>query len=113
MSLRLFINTLNLIIHLFHHREEELPSAEELANKFLKRGKFKTDHTNTSWLFMFFAQHFTHEFFKTIYHKPAFSWGNHGVDVSHIYGQDVERQNKLRSFEDGKLKSQVKLINSI
>nr|AAF93168.1 cyclooxygenase [Gersemia fruticosa] len=87
--------------------KKELPPAEEVANKFLKRGKFKTDHTSTSWLFMFFAQHFTHEFFKTIYHSPAFTWGNHGVDVSHIYGQDMERQNKLRSFEDGKLKSQT------
>ena len=34
-----------------------------------------------------------------------------GWDVSHIYGQDIERQNKLRAFKDGKLKSQVRLDN--
>jgi prostaglandin-endoperoxide synthase 2 len=91
----------------FFSGKKVLPSAEEVANKFLKRQKFRTDHTNTSWLFMFFAQHFTHQFFKTVYHSPAFSWGNHGVDVSHIYGQGIARENKLRSFEGGKIKSQV------
>ena len=84
------------------------PTAEELAEKFLKRREFITDHMNTSLLFMFFAQHFTHQFFKRNINNPAFTWGRHGVDVSHIYGQGIERENKLRSFKDGKLKSQVR-----
>lgn len=62
---------------------------------------------NTSLLFVFFAQHFTHNFFKTTYDSPALTWGRQGVDVTHIYGQGVDRENKLRSFKDGKLKSQV------
>ena len=57
---------------------------------------------------MFFAQHFTHQFFTTVYGDPAFTWGRHGVVVSHIYGQGIERENKLRTFKDGKLKSQVR-----
>ena len=89
--------------------KKEPPSAEELAEKFLKRREFITDHTNTSLLFIFFAQHFTHEFFKTEYGSPGFTWGRHGVDVSHIYGQGVERESQLRTFKDGKLKSQVNL----
>ena len=89
--------------------KKELPSAEELAEKFLKRKEFRTDHMNTSLLFVFFAQHFTHEFFKTVYGNPAFTWGRHGVDVTHIYGQGVERENILRSFKDGNMKSQVRL----
>ena len=88
------------------------PSAEEVAEKFLKRREFITDHRNTSLLFVFFAQHFTHQFFKTEYGDPAFTWGHHGVDVSHIYGQGVERENRLRTFKDGKLKSQVSLACS-
>ena len=92
--------------------KKTLPSAEELAEKFLKRKEFITDHTNTSLLFMFFAQHFTHEFFKTEYHSPGFTWGRHGVDVSHIYGQGVERENQLRTFKDGKMKSQVLYTNT-
>ena len=84
------------------------PSAEELAERFLKRTEFITDPQNTSLLFTFFAQHFTHCFFKTDYPRdPGMQWGRHGVDSSHIYGQGVERESKLRTFKDGKMKSQV------
>ena len=84
------------------------PTPEELAEKFLKRREFVPDSANTSLLFMFFAQHFTHQFFKTEYKKhPGLTWGRQGIDVSHIYGQGVETENKLRTFKDGKLKSQV------
>ena len=83
------------------------PSPEEVGDKLLKRKEFKTDHMNTSLLYVFFAQHFTHNFFKTVYHKPSQTWGRHGIDVSHIYGQGVQRENILRSFKDGKLKSQA------
>ena len=84
------------------------PTPEELAEKFLKRREFIPDHMNTSLLFMFFAQHFTHQFFKTEYKKSAgLTWGRNGIDMSHIYGQGVETENILRTFKDGKLKSQV------
>ena len=87
------------------------PTPEELAEKFLKRQEFIPDHMNTSPLFIYFAQHFTHQFFKTEYKKsPGLTWGRHGIDVSHIYGQDIERENRLRTFKDGKLKSQVSHI---
>lgn len=29
------------------------------------------------------------------------------VDLNHIYGEELERQHKLRLFKDGKLKYQV------
>ena len=82
------------------------PTPEVLAEKFLKRRVFIPDHTNTSLLFMFFAQHFTHQFFKTEYEKsPGLTRGRNGIDVSHIilYGQGVERENILWTFKDGKL----------
>ncbi|MBN3302333.1 PGH2 synthase, partial [Amia calva] len=65
----------------------------------------------TSLMFAFFAQHFTHQFFKTDMKKgPSFTRGlGHGVDLSHIYGEGLERQYKLRLLKDGKLK--YKMIN--
>lgn len=32
----------------------------------------------------------------------------HQVDLNHIYGDNLERQHKLRLFKDGKLKYQVR-----
>ncbi len=80
-----------------------------MLEKFFKRREFSPCPENTSVLFAFFAQHFTHQFFKTDYYEKsaAHTWGHHGVDVSSLYGNDVERENWLRSFKDGKLKSQV------
>ena len=85
-----------------------LPSAEELTERFLKRTEFITDPHNTSLLFVFFAQHVTHCFFKTDYKTHSgMTWGQHAMDSSHIYGQGVDRENKLRTLKDGKMKSQV------
>ena len=62
---------------------------------------------NTSLLFMYFALHHSHIFLKTDFVNPWFTWGQQGVDVTHIYGQGLERENRLRSFKGGKLISQV------
>ncbi|XP_027010066.1 prostaglandin G/H synthase 2 [Tachysurus fulvidraco] len=89
--------------------KKELPDVKVLVEKFLIRRKFIPDPQRTSLMFAFFAQHFTHQFFKTDMKKgPAFTKAkNHGVDLNHIYGEDLERQHKLRLFKDGKLKYQV------
>ncbi|KAK1795618.1 hypothetical protein P4O66_001015 [Electrophorus voltai] len=87
----------------------ELPDVKILAEKLLLRRKFIPDPQRTSLMFAFFAQHFTHQFFKTDMKKgAAFTRAkNHGVDLSHIYGEELERQHKLRLFRDGKLRYQV------
>ncbi|KAF5894672.1 prostaglandin G/H synthase 2-like, partial [Clarias magur] len=89
--------------------KKELPDVKVVVEKFLLRRKFIPDPQRTSLMFAFFAQHFTHQFFKTDMKRgPAFTKGkNHGVDLSHIYGEELERQHKLRLFKDGKLKYQV------
>uniref|UniRef100_A0A8C2IMD0 Prostaglandin G/H synthase 2 n=1 Tax=Cyprinus carpio TaxID=7962 RepID=A0A8C2IMD0_CYPCA len=89
--------------------KKELPDVKLLAEKLLIRRKFIPDPQRTSLMFAFFAQHFTHQFFKTDMKKgPAFTSNlNHGVDLGHIYGQDLERQHKLRLFKDGKMRYQV------
>ncbi|KAG7316819.1 hypothetical protein KOW79_020360 [Hemibagrus wyckioides] len=89
--------------------KKELPDVKVLMEKFLLRRKFIPDPQHTNLMFAFFAQHFTHQFFKTDMKRgPAFTKAkNHGVDLHHIYGEDLERQHKLRLFKDGKLKYQV------
>ncbi|XP_035268543.1 prostaglandin G/H synthase 2 [Anguilla anguilla] len=89
--------------------KKALPDVKLVMEKFLLRQKFIPDPQGTSLMFAFFAQHFTHQFFKSdVKRGPAFTTSlAHGVDLSHIYGGNLERQHKLRLFKDGKLKFQV------
>ncbi|XP_017346146.1 prostaglandin G/H synthase 2 [Ictalurus punctatus] len=86
-----------------------LPDVKQVVEKFLMRQRFIPDPQGTNLMFAFFAQHFTHQFFKSDFKKgPAFTKGlGHGVDLSNVYGDNLERQHKLRLFKDGKLKYQV------
>ena len=62
---------------------KELPDADELVKKFFTRTKFLPEPTGSNVPFAYFAQHFTHMFFKTDFKKgPGFQWGGHGVSVS-------------------------------
>ena len=45
--------------------KKQLPDAEFLSRRFLLRRKFIPDPQGTNLMFAFFAQHFTHQFFKT------------------------------------------------
>ncbi|TRY94615.1 hypothetical protein DNTS_001872 [Danionella cerebrum] len=87
----------------------KLPDPKLLVEKFLLRRNFRPDPQGTNLMFAFFAQHFTHQFFKT--HNRVglgFTKGlGHGVDAGHIYGDTLDRQLELRLLKDGKLKYQV------
>ncbi|KAM3839509.1 prostaglandin G/H synthase 2 [Vipera latastei] len=89
--------------------KKQLPDSKVIVEKFLLRRKFIPDPQGTNVMFTFFAQHFTHQYFKTDTQKgPGFTKGlGHGVDLSHIYGETLDRQMKLRLFKDGKLKFQM------
>ncbi|XP_060088369.1 prostaglandin G/H synthase 2 [Heteronotia binoei] len=89
--------------------KKELPDSQIIVDKFLLRRKFIPDPQGSNIMFTFFAQHFTHQYFKTDHHKgPAFTKAlGHGVDLSHIYGETLDRQLKLRLLKDGKLKYQM------
>ncbi|KAB0400950.1 hypothetical protein E2I00_015436, partial [Balaenoptera physalus] len=91
--------------------KKQLPDAELLSRRFLLRRKFIPDPQGSNLMFAFFAQHFTHQFFKTSGKMgPGFTKAlGHGVDLGHIYGDNLERQYHLRLFKDGKLKYQVAL----
>uniref|UniRef100_A0AAQ4QRN2 Prostaglandin G/H synthase 2 n=1 Tax=Gasterosteus aculeatus aculeatus TaxID=481459 RepID=A0AAQ4QRN2_GASAC len=84
--------------------KKELPDAKLLAEKLLMRRQFIPDPQGSSLMFAFFAQHFTHQFFKSDMKKgPAFTVAKgHGVDLSHVYGDSLERQHKLRLLKDVK-----------
>lgn len=43
----------------------ELPDPKLLVEKFLLRKEFRPDPQGTNLMFGFYAQHFTHQFFKT------------------------------------------------
>nr|XP_020476731.1 prostaglandin G/H synthase 1-like [Monopterus albus] len=86
-----------------------LPDPELLVERLLKRRTFRPDPQGSNLMFAFFAQHFTHQFFKT-YNRMGLGYTkalSHGVDAGHIYGDNLERQLHLRLHKDGKLKYQL------
>ncbi|XP_069498775.1 prostaglandin G/H synthase 2-like [Ambystoma mexicanum] len=89
--------------------KKELPDAKLLVEKFLLRREFIPDPQGSNIMFAFFAQHFTHQFFKTDTKRgSAFTKGlGHGVDLNHVYGETLDRQMKLRLMKDGKLNYQM------
>ncbi|KAG7247704.1 hypothetical protein CRUP_031224, partial [Coryphaenoides rupestris] len=86
-----------------------LPDPELLVERLLRRRVFRPDPQGSSLMFAFFAQHFTHQFFRTDQRRgPGFTKAlAHGVDAGHIYGETLERQHHLRLHKDGKLKYQL------
>ncbi|XP_031173733.2 phosducin-like protein [Sander lucioperca] len=86
-----------------------LPDPELLVDRLLKRRTFRPDPQGSNLMFAFFAQHFTHQFFKT-YNRMGLGFTkalSHGVDAGHIYGDNLKRQLHLRLHKDGKLKYQL------
>lgn len=88
--------------------KKELPDIDYLAEKFFKRKEFIPEPRGTNILFAYYAQHFSHQFFRTDKARgPGFTRGTDGVDVSHIYGIDKATQDALRSFNQGKMKVRI------
>jgi prostaglandin-endoperoxide synthase 2 len=94
--------------HLPSSTEEEraaLPPAEEVVALF-RRERF-TPSTDTSVMFMFFAQWFTDSFLRTNRDDHRKNDSNHEIDLCQIYGVDRAKTDLLRAHADGRLKSQV------
>jgi len=84
----------------------EYPSVDEVLEKFLRRRSFVRSSTNTSVLLAVYAQHFTHQFFKTdprLAHA-GFTQTQHYVDLNQVYGADVTTQHLLREHAGGRMK---------
>ncbi|CAG5135125.1 unnamed protein product, partial [Candidula unifasciata] len=87
--------------------KKNLPDVDTLIKKFFIRTKLRLEPMGSSLLMAYFAQHFTHMFFKTDFQRGAgFTWGGHGVDVTSIYGQHEGEERALRTGQNGKLKMQ-------
>jgi prostaglandin-endoperoxide synthase 2 len=63
--------------------------------------------TDTSVMFMFFAQWFTDSFLRTSLTDPRKNESNHEIDLCQIYGRNIDATNLLRSGQGGRLKSQL------
>ncbi|KAA0716351.1 Prostaglandin G/H synthase 1 [Triplophysa tibetana] len=87
----------------------ELPEPRLLVERFMLRRNFRPDPQGSNLMFAFFAQHFTHQFFRT-HNRLGLGFTkalSHGVDAGHVYGDTLDRQLDLRLHKDGKLKYQV------
>jgi len=85
-----------------------LPPVEQLVEKVFARRKFLPEPHDSNALFQYYAQHFTHQFFRTDYAKGgAFTKGTGGVDVSNIYGLTEQHRRGIRLFKDGMLKYEM------
>jgi prostaglandin-endoperoxide synthase 2 len=80
------------------------PEAEVVA---LYRRERMVPSTDTSVMFMFFAQWFTDSFLRTSHTDYRKNESNHEIDLCQIYGVNVDKTNVLRSHQGGRLKSQM------
>ncbi|MEM9092410.1 MAG: peroxidase family protein [Cyanobacteria bacterium P01_F01_bin.53] len=84
-----------------------LPEPEDLAILFRKRdGKTRLSQKSTL-LFPYWVQWFTDSFLRTDRYNRLKNTSNHEIDLCNVYGLTAEVTHLLRSFEGGKLKSQL------
>jgi prostaglandin-endoperoxide synthase 2 len=80
------------------------PEADVVA---LYRREQTVPSTDTSVMFMFFAQWFTDSFLRTSHTDYRKNESNHEIDLCQIYGVNADKTNLLRSHQGGRLKSQL------
>jgi prostaglandin-endoperoxide synthase 2 len=76
-----------------------LPSEAEVVA--LYRRERMVASTDTSVMFMFFAQWFTDSFLRTSLTDYRKNESNHEIDLCQIYGVNVDKTNLLRSHRGG------------
>jgi prostaglandin-endoperoxide synthase 2 len=86
-------------------QQAALPAEADVVG--LYRRKRLTPATDTSVMFMFFAQWFTDSFLRTSLTDYRKNESNHEIDLCQIYGRNVDATNLLRSRQGGRLKSQL------
>jgi prostaglandin-endoperoxide synthase 2 len=83
-----------------------LPPTGELLELFLRTGDTILSQKSTL-VFPYFAQWFTDGFLRTDQNNKLKNTSNHDVDASPLYGLNKKITQMLRSYEGGKLKSQM------
>lgn len=79
----LYVCCVSRCVFFFCSGKAGLPDPELLVERLLKRRTFRPDPQGTNLMFAFFAQHFTHQFFKT-YNRMGLGYTKaiaHGVSA--------------------------------
>jgi prostaglandin-endoperoxide synthase 2 len=84
--------------------QSSLPDAADVVELF-RRKKFLPS-TDTSVMFMFFAQWFTDSFLRTSRADPRRNTSNHEIDLCQVYGLSEVQTQLLRAHDGGRLKTQ-------
>jgi prostaglandin-endoperoxide synthase 2 len=82
---------------------EDLPSEADVTALYRREREIKS--TDTSVMFMFFAQWFTDSFLRTSSDDFRKNTSNHEIDLCQIYGLDADKTSMLREHDGGRLKS--------
>ena len=83
----------------------ELPSESDVTALYRREHELKS--TDTSVMFMFFAQWFTDSFLRTSRADFRQNTSTQEIDLCQIYGLGADQTRMLRSLDRGRLKSQI------
>ena len=86
--------------------EKNLPPIQDLEILYRKTGETKYS-PKSSLIFPYFVQWFTDSFLRTDRHDPRRNSSNHHIDMCNVYGLNPKITHLLRSYQGGKLKSQI------
>lgn len=86
--------------------EKNFPNVEELEILYRKNGETKYSPKSTL-IFPYFVQWFTDGFLRTNRQNHLKNISNHQIDLSPVYGLNSTITHLLRSYQGGKLKSQI------
>ncbi|GAX43068.1 heme peroxidase [Tolypothrix sp. NIES-4075] len=86
--------------------EKNLPPIQDLEVLYRKTGETKYS-PKSSLIFPYFVQWFTDSFLRTDRHDPRRNSSNHHIDMCNVYGLNPKITHLLRSYQGGKLKSQI------
>ncbi|MBE9076042.1 heme peroxidase [Romeria aff. gracilis LEGE 07310] len=89
------------------NRSEALPEPEALAVLFRKKGGETRFSEKSTLLFPYWVQWFTDGFLRTERNNRLKNTSNHQIDLSPVYGLTRKASHLLRTFQGGKLKSQI------
>jgi prostaglandin-endoperoxide synthase 2 len=84
----------------------DLPSEADIRELFRRQPGRRTDSTDTSVLFMFFAQWFTDSFLRVDRDDWRKNTSTQEIDFCQIYGLSEMQTRMLREMQGGRLKSQ-------
>ncbi len=90
----------------FNH-PDRLPKLDDLAVLFRKRGGATVASEKSTLLFPYWVQWFTDGFLRTDRRNRLRNTSNHHIDLCSVYGLTPKSTHMLRSFEGGRLKSQM------